>query len=47
MNISDHETIFLSRKKKKERFVTKYIDARYCVYAGLSLVSSATVADLM
>ena len=28
MNVSDHETIFLTRKKKKEKFVTKFIDAR-------------------
>ena len=28
MNISDHETIFLTRKKKKEKFVTTFIDAR-------------------
>ena len=28
MNISDHEAIFVTRKKKKERFVTRFIDAR-------------------
>ena len=28
MNISDHEAIFLSRKKQKDKFITKFIDAR-------------------
>ena len=28
LNISDHEAIFLTRKKKKEKFIMKYINAR-------------------
>ena len=32
MNISDHDVIFVNRKKKKERFVTTFIDARSYVH---------------